>query len=73
MAITISQFVENPNKYALLSHKENIELLDDNGIVITILVSPTKNRNNTANNLYGCAPIDISPDQIRDERLNNRL
>lgn len=69
MSITVSQLLDDFNKYALLSHNESV-VVTDNGQPITVLYSPFESKLDTINRLAGMFNTNVSIDDIRVERSN---
>jgi antitoxin (DNA-binding transcriptional repressor) of toxin-antitoxin stability system len=69
MSITATELKMNLSKYLLLSATEDI-YITRNGKVISKLTNPFQERVDVAKSLFGILPEDITPEQAREERLN---
>ena len=68
MPITATELKENLSKYLLLAATEDI-YITRNGKVVAKLGSPHSNLVETAKNLAGIIPADITLEEAREERL----
>ena len=68
MSITATELKENLSKYLLLAATEDI-YITRNGKVVAKLGSPYSNLVETAKNLAGIIPADITLEEAREERL----
>ena len=69
MSITATELKENLSKYLLLAAKEDI-YITRNGKVIAKLTSPFEDRIQLVESLVGIIPDDITPEEAREERLD---
>jgi antitoxin (DNA-binding transcriptional repressor) of toxin-antitoxin stability system len=69
MSITATELKMNLSKYLLLSATEDI-YITRNGKVISKLTNPFQERVDVARSLFGILPEGITPEQAREERLN---
>ncbi len=68
MSITATELKENLSKYLLLAATEDI-YITRNGKVVAKLGSPYSNLVETAKNMAGIIPADITLEEAREERL----
>lgn len=68
MSITATELKENLSKYLLLAATEDI-YITRNGKVVAKLGSPYSNLVETAKNLAGIIPADVTLEEAREERL----
>lgn len=68
MSITATELKENLSKYLLLAATEDI-YITRNGKVVAKLGSPYSNLVETAKNLAGIIPSEITLEEAREERL----
>ncbi|MBR1810979.1 MAG: type II toxin-antitoxin system prevent-host-death family antitoxin [Clostridia bacterium] len=69
MTITATELKLNLSKYLLLSVTKDI-YITRNGKIISELTNPFKDRVDLVESLVGILPDDITPEEVRDERLN---
>ena len=67
MSITATELKENLSKYLLLAATEDI-YITRNGKVVAKLGSPYSNLVETAKNMAGIIPADITLEEAREER-----
>ncbi len=71
MTITATELKENLGKYLMLAATEDI-YVTKNGKVIAKLGKPYPDRVQLARSLAGIIPADITLEQARQERLQNK-
>ncbi len=71
MSITATEFKMNLGKYLMLSETEDV-FITKNGKVVAKLTNPNADRVEMAKSLFGIIPTDITVEEARDERLNDK-
>ncbi|MCR5173578.1 MAG: type II toxin-antitoxin system prevent-host-death family antitoxin [Oscillospiraceae bacterium] len=71
MSITTTELKLNLSKYLMLSATEDI-YITKNGKIISKLTNPFQDRVETAKSLFGILPTDITLEQARDERMDQK-
>lgn len=70
MSVTATEFKMNLGKYLMLAETEDV-FITKNGKVVAKLANPNANRVEMAKSLFGIIPDNITPEEARDERLDN--
>ena len=70
MSVTATEFKMNLGKYLMLAETEDV-FITKNGKVVAKLTNPNANRVEMAKSLFGIIPDNITPEEARDERLDN--
>ena len=68
MSITATELKNNLGKYLLLAATEEV-YITRNGKTIAKLTSPSQNKLNTVESLFGSVPATMTLEQAREERL----
>lgn len=69
MSITATELKLNLGKYLQLAEHEDI-YITRNGKVIAKLSNPYQNRVDAVKSLLGILPADVTPEEVREERLS---
>ncbi len=69
MSITATELKVNLGKYLMLAETEDI-YITRNGKVVAKLSNPYQDRVDVAKSLFGILPIDMTPEEALEERLN---
>ncbi len=72
MSITENELKENLDKYLALAAREDI-YITQNGKIVAKLSSAYPERVVLAKSLAGVIPADITLEEAREERMNNRF
>lgn len=72
MVITVTELIQNLDKYPQLAETENI-LIPNNGKILAILSNPHADRIAMANSLPGVIPADITLEEALMEKANKSL
>lgn len=70
MSVTATEFKMNLGKYLMLAETEDV-FITKNGKVVAKLTNPNAERVEMAKSLFGIIPDNITPEEARDERLDN--
>lgn len=70
MSVTATEFKMNLGKYLMLAETEDV-FITKNGKVVAKLTNPNADRVEMAKSLFGIIPDNITPEEARDERLDN--
>ena len=69
MSITATELKNNLGKYLLLAATEEV-YITRNGKTIAKLTSPSQNKLDTVESLFGSVPATMTLEEAREERLN---
>lgn len=68
MSVTATELKSNLGMYLMLAQKEDV-YITRNGKVVAKLTNPYQDRVEMAKSLFGVLPADLTPEQVREERL----
>lgn len=71
MFVTEDEFKKKLDRYLNLAETEDV-FITNNGKVVAKLTNPNADRVEMAKSLFGIIPTDITVEEARDERLNDK-